>query len=125
MTSLAWEDGELAASDDPDEADRLLLAVDGRRIGSIVTYASLPGSWQRIHGFGAEEELWSFDIELDDDADRGRGLPAPAALGFAVLYGDQNGPRNARPQPEGSTKPHADGSQTAAGSRARSGEADP
>ena len=78
MTSLAWQDDELAATHDPEQADRLVLTVDGRRIGSIVTYPSSPAAWQRIHGYGPDEVLWSFDIELDDPGDRGLGFGSRA-----------------------------------------------
>lgn len=70
--SLEWSDSGLAASLIRD--DKYALVAAGRTIGEIVVYPSFPGAWQRIHGYADDEKLWSFDVEIFDEADRGRGF---------------------------------------------------
>ena len=58
--------------------DKYSLLADGRIIGEIVVYPSFPGAWQRIHGYAEDEQLWSFDVEIFDESDRGRGFGSRA-----------------------------------------------
>lgn len=73
---LHWVDAEL--SGEADDTDRLTIRVDGSPIGEIVVYASYPGAWQRIHGYGDDERLWSFDIDLTDERQREKGYGSRA-----------------------------------------------
>jgi RimJ/RimL family protein N-acetyltransferase len=73
---LRWIDGELSATGDA--ADRLTIHLDDMPIGEIVVYASYPGAWQRIHGYGDDEALWSFDIDIADPRHRERGYGSRA-----------------------------------------------
>src|SRR5687768_11822998 len=78
LPPLAWRDGlDLAAEHEPGR-DVLELLVHGRPVGEIAAYPSAAGVWQRIHGYGSDERLWSFDVAIEADADRGRGYGSRA-----------------------------------------------
>ena len=72
---IRWVDGELSGVGD--DADHVSVRLDGKPIGEIVVYPSFPGAWQRIHGYGKDEVLWSFDVELADEH-QGKGYGARA-----------------------------------------------
>jgi aminoglycoside 6'-N-acetyltransferase len=73
---MEWTDGERSTVSLGD--DRFSICVGDRRIGEIVVYASFPGAWQRIHGYGDDEKLWSFDEDIAEPSDRGKGYGSRA-----------------------------------------------
>lgn len=73
---MEWVDGELASVGLGD--DRFAITLNGRRIGTIVVYPSYPGAWQRIHGYADDEQIWSFDIDIEEETDRGMGYGSRA-----------------------------------------------